>query len=173
MEEWALVIGVLPEVETGSAVAPAVEEVAVALERAWRRLEGVLARFADPLPTGVDAGGWDVRHLLSHLVGAWQRVPVHAGFFLGDGAAAEVPIQLHHSYWLPEWQTAPLASFVLALEAAYEGNKRLLRRLDPAALDRRRRTPLGELTLRELLLTGYDRHIAGLHVPQLEAFLVR
>ena len=145
-------------------------EVLAALERGWQRTTMVLDRFSNPLPTTIDAGGWDVRHLLSHLVGAWQRVPVHVAFFLGDEKVM-VPIQADHSYWTAEWATAPVEAFAFALEAAYSGNRSMLERVDAEMLARSRRTPFGEMTLRQLLMLSYDQHLAGDHLAQLAAFL--
>lgn len=155
-------------VETGSSLEIAAIETA--MERTWAELRAVLDRFSDPLPDRVDEGGWDLRHVLSHVIGALTRIPVHAGFYLTD--APLVPIQVHHSYWIDEWRVAPLTSFRLALEAAYAGNRALLAQLDTDALGRSRPTPFGELTLRELLMLSYERHIGGIHLPQLAAFLL-
>src|SRR5262249_14261267 len=123
------------------------EDVRGALEQTWIRTERVLARFSPALSAGPDAGGWDARHALSHVVGAWQRVPIHAGFYLAG--AQEVPIQLHNPYWIAEWETAPLEAFVLAMRGAYEGNRVFLDHLDPALLSRRAQTPFGNNNLGE------------------------
>ncbi|HEY7123428.1 MAG TPA: DinB family protein [Ktedonobacterales bacterium] len=147
------------------------EAVTTSLEETWSRLERVLARIGPVLSAGPDAGGWTPRQLLSHLIGAWQRVPVHAGFYLAG--AKDVPIQLHDPYWLKEWETAPFESFLLAFRAAYDSNKAFLRQLDPAMLSRRARTPFGESSLGELLIGSYTGHVGNFHLPQLEAFLVQ
>jgi len=149
---------------------PAIEELEAVVDTSWRRLATVVDRLSDPLPDTLDDGGWDVRHLLSHLIGAWQRVPIHAGFFLTGAIGLPVPMQFHHSYWIPEWDTAPLVAFRLAMETAVDGNKQFLRRLEPGLLTQSRSTPLGEMTLHQFLVTSYDRHLIGMHLPQLEAF---
>lgn len=141
-----------------------------ALERSWQQTSLLLDRFSDPLPATIDAGGWDVRHLLSHLVGAWQRVPVHAAFFLTD-IDVSVPMTTDHSYWIAEWATAPVDVFAFALESAHTGNLAMVERIDAEALARSRRTPFGAMTLRQLLMLSYERHLAGDHLAQLAAFL--
>jgi hypothetical protein len=148
-----------------------VDTILTAMDETWKRLDRVLSRLEPALSAGPDAGGWTVRDLLSHLVGAWQRVPVHASFFLAN--RPEVPIQVGDRYWITEWQTAPLEAFILAMRTSYEGSKLFVRGLDPAALSRRAQTPFGELTLGELLVTSYRSHIGNFHIPQLEAFLAR
>jgi hypothetical protein len=146
-------------------------DILATIDESWSRLEPLLSRCGPKLSAGPDAGGWNTRQLLSHLVGAWQHIPVHAAFFLAG--RDEVPIQLHDKYWIPEWQTAPLEAFVLAMKAAYEGNKVFVRSLDPATLSLSAHTPFGDMTLGELLITSHKNHIADFHIPQLEAFLAR
>lgn len=145
-------------------------ELQALVDLGWRRIEAVFERLSDPLPDMVDEGGWDVRHVLSHLIGGWQRVPIHACFFLTGALGSPVPVQRHHSYWIPEWDTAPVAAFRVTMEIAVEGNKQFLQCLEPEILARSRPTPLGDMTLHEFLLTNYDRHLIGMHLPQLEAF---
>ncbi len=151
--------------------AVAVPDIDAALTAARVGVSEVLARFADPLPDTVDPGGWDAQHLLSHMVGTWQRVPIHGARFLDRDPATPVPIQEHHSYWRPEWATATVADFGRALAAAHAANLAFLRGLDPGDLDRRRTTPFGELSLGEFLLLSYERHLVAMHLPQLAAFL--
>ncbi len=148
-----------------------IETILTAMDETWGRLDRVLGRLEPVLSSGPDAGGWTVRDLLSHLVGAWQRVPVHAGFFLAN--RSEVPIQLNDRYWIEEWETAPLEAFVLAMRTGCEGNKVFVRGLDPTILSRKAQTPFGEMTFGELLVTSYQSHIGNFHIPQLEAFLAR
>ena len=152
---------------------PTIARIAQGLDGTWAKLEWVLFRLDPALGGGADANGWDVRHLLSHMVGAWQRVPIHGAFFLGNRSATEVAIQIGDDYWMPEWETAPLASFVAAMRAAYEGNRAFLRTLDSAALARTAVTPFGEMTLGELLLLSYEGHVGAVHLPQLETHLRR
>jgi hypothetical protein len=148
-----------------------IDTILAAIDETWQRLDRVLARLEPALSTKPDAGGWTVRDLLSHLAGAWQRVPVHAGFFLAN--RPEVPIQVGDRYWIAEWETAPLGAFTLAMRTSYEGNRAFVRGLDPAMLSRKAQTPFGEMTLGELLVTSYRAHIGNFHIPQLEAFLAR
>lgn len=147
------------------------EEVLATMQQTWTRMERVLERFAPVLDAGPDAGGWTPRQLLSHLTGAWQRVPIHSAFFLAD--RAEVPIVFGESYRIPEWENAPLEGFTLAMRAAYEGNQQFVRDLAPLDLSRTAGTRFGAMTLGQFLLTSYASHLGNFHVPQLEAFLTR
>jgi hypothetical protein len=146
------------------------EEILVAMQQTWTRLERVLERFAPALDAGPDAGGWTARQLLSHLTGAWQRVPIHAAFFLAG--RAEVPIVFGDSYWIPEWEHAPLQAFTLAIRTAYEGNRWFVHGLAPLDLSRTAGTRFGAMTLGQFLLTSYQSHIGNFHIPQLEVFLI-
>jgi hypothetical protein len=177
MSGWTVPVGWLARGRDGAAMVVQIDrvvtvdrEVLGALERAGQQTTTLLDRFSNPLPATIDAGGWDVRHLLSHLIGAWQRLPAHSAFFLADENIM-VPMQTDHSYWTAEWATAPIEAFSLALEAAYAGNVIMLQRVDAEALGRSRRTPFGEMTLRQLLMLSYERHLAGDHLVQLAAFL--
>lgn len=146
-----------------------IEAVLAAADQTWARLLPVLKQFNTVLDAGPDAGGWTARQVLSHIVGAWQRVPVHTAFFLTG--QPEVPIVVGDSYWIPEWEHAPLEAFTFALETAYEGNKAFIRQLDPTDLSLTCRTPFGVMTLGEFLMTCYTFHIGDFHIPQLAAFL--
>lgn len=148
-----------------------VQDILEAMDETWQRLEVVLPALALVLDSGPDEGGWTPRQVLSHIVGAWQRVPVHAAFFLSAPPRDEVPILLHDDYWIPEWEHAPLEAFIFAIKVAYTGNWLFVRELDRPALAARRMTPFGECTLGELLLLSYKGHIDNFHLPQLEAFL--
>src|SRR5215210_5892894 len=96
---------------------PTIGEIIEAMDATWGRLEAILSRFAPAFEAGEDAGGWDPRHLLSHLVGSWQRAPVHSAFFLNETGRQRVPVQLHDDYWITEWEMAPLEAFVFAMKA--------------------------------------------------------
>jgi hypothetical protein len=152
-----------------AASGPTLDAIREAMDEAWRHVSAVVGEMEPVLDAGPDAGGWTPRQVLSHIVGAWQRVPIHASFFLAGCEVA--PIQLGDDYWIAEWQTAPLEAFLLAIETAYEGSSALLRLLDAKALATRAQTPFGEVTLGEILLTSYSGHIDRFHVPQLRAFL--
>ena len=155
---------------TNAAPVPTLDAIREAMEEAWRHVRAVVQEMMGPvLDAGPDAGGWTPRQVLSHIVGAWQRVPIHASFFLAGREV--VPIQLGDDYWMPEWQTAPLEAFLLAIETAYEGSSALLRRLDAMTLATRAQTPFGEASLGDILLTSYRGHIDHFHLPQLRAFL--
>ena len=134
-------------------------------------MDRVLDRLALVFDVGlVDGGGWYPKHVLSHLAGAWQRVPIHSAFYL-DGSLRDVPIQLRDKYWIAEWETAPLEAFRLAIKTAYIGNRAFVSDLNPSLLSRRLPTTLGEMSLGELLYTSYKGHIGNFHTPQLEVFL--
>jgi hypothetical protein len=150
---------------------PTISELRAALDRTYAQLDGVLQRMGEVLSASPDAGGWTPRQVLSHVIGALSRVPIHAGFYLVPAEPCAVPVQLHDPYWLPEWETAPLDSFALGLRAAYQGNIAMLQALDPAALDRTGETPFGTQTLGQLLMGSYRGHLIGIHLPQLEAYL--
>ena len=119
-----------------------IDALVAALDETWAWLEPIVSQYGPVLDAGPDAGFWTPRQLLSHLIGALQRVPVHAGFFLDDDDARAVTIFGSDPYWIAEWGTAPFASFLLAMQAAVEGNKAFLRALDPAMLARTRRLPV-------------------------------
>jgi DinB superfamily len=153
------------------ATAPTISELRAALDRTYAQLDGVLQRMGEVLDAGPDAGGWTPRQVLSHVIGSLWRVPVHAGFYLSPAEPSKVPIQRDDSYWMPEWETAPLDSFALGLRSAYQGNIAMLQALDPSVLDHTGETDFGALTLGQLLQRSYTRHLLGIHVPQLEAFL--
>src|SRR5215472_14228845 len=121
------------------------EDILVAMEQTWARLERVLEHFESILDTGPDAGGWTPRQVLSHLTGAWQLVPIHSAFILTG--RAEVPIVFGDSYWIPEWENAPLQAFTLAMRAAYEGNRLFVHGLAPLDLSRTAGTRFGTMTL--------------------------
>ena len=73
-----------------------IEDILVAVEQTWTRIERVLEHFEPVLDSGPDAGGWTQRQVLSHLTGSWQRVPIHAAFLLSG--RAEVPIVFGDSF---------------------------------------------------------------------------
>jgi hypothetical protein len=143
-----------------------------AMDETYVRLDSIISVLGPSLDAGPDAGGWTARQVLSHLIGAWQRIPLHAAFFLDSSFTGEVPIQFHGDYWIPEWETAPLHAFAAAMEAAYTGARAFVQDLSPVALNRRARTPFGEQTLGELLMGSISGHISDFHTPQLEAFVV-
>jgi hypothetical protein len=145
------------------------EDIIAAMEQTWTHLERAPEQFEPLLDAGPDAGGWTPRQVLSHLTGAWQRVPIHSAFFLTG--RREVPILFGDSYWIPEWENAPLTAFILAMRAAYEGNRWFVQDLAPLDLSRSAGTRFGAMTLGQFLLTSYQSHIGNFHVPQLEAFL--
>lgn len=104
-----------------------IEDILVAMEQTWTRIERVLEHFEPVLDAGPDAGGWTPHQVLSHLTGSWQRVPIHAAFLLAG--RAEVPIVFGDSFLIPEWENAPLEAFTLAMRADYEGNRLSVRDL--------------------------------------------
>lgn len=142
-----------------------------AANECWERLEAVLPNLAPALDAGPDEGGWDPRHVLSHLVGAWQRIPVHCAFWLAAASDIPVPVQFHNAYWIPEWETAPIESFAAAMKAAYVGTWLFIQELAPGSLTVTRPSTLGTVTLGDLIFTSLKLHIADFHIPQLEAFI--
>lgn len=145
-----------------------VEGILRGMEQTWARLEEALNQIGPWLESGPDAGGWTPRQLLSHLTGGWQRVPLHGAFFLAE--KANVPIFTNESYWIPEWEYAPLEAFTVSLRAAYEGNRAFVRTLRAEDLARTSETRFGKTTLGEFLIDSYVSHLGTSHIPQLEAF---
>lgn len=145
------------------------DQLTAIIDAAWTDYQPILANLS--LDNPASTGGWTPRQVLSHVIGAWNRTPLQAGFFLADASA--VPVLFHDPYWISEYQGAPLPAFRLALLAALEGNKAFLRSLQPADLDCAITSPDfgGGLPLGAFLLTSYQRHITDMHMPQLRAFL--
>lgn len=153
----------MPETQT----IPTLAEINTEMERAWKSVEAVLPKIAPALENGpTKDDGWTTRELLSHVVGSWQRVPLHAAYFL---EGAPLPIQIDNCFWTPEWQTAPLSAFQLSIQAAYEGNKAFLGRLTEADLRKESDLPFGKFSLGTFLMLTYDHHLLAHHQPQLEA----
>ena len=146
------------------------EAMLAVINQTWERLAPVLEQLEPVLDAGPDAGGWTPRQVLSHIVGAWQRVPVHSAFFVAG--RPEVPIVFGDSYWIPEWEHAPMETFRFAMQTAYEGNKAFIRQLTSSDLTRTCGTRFGVMTLGEFLMTCYVFHIGDLHISQLEGFLI-
>lgn len=141
------------------------------IDQTWERLMTVLDRFEPVLDAGPITDGWTPRQVLSHIVGSWQRVPVHVAFFLSGRAM--VPIVFGDAFWIPEWETAPIEAFRYAMQVACEGSKAFVRQLTPRDLTCTCKTPLGEMSLGEFLMTCYVFHISDMHVPQMDSFLRR
>jgi hypothetical protein len=80
------------QTDPAGAPEPALDAIREAMDEAWRHIRVVVQEMGPVLDAGPDAGGWTPRQVLSHIVGAWQRVPIHASFFLAG--RREVPIQL-------------------------------------------------------------------------------
>jgi hypothetical protein len=139
------------------------------IDQAWEQLVTVLDRFEPVLDKVPDSGGWTPRQVLSHIVGSWQRVPVHAAFFLTG--RPEVPIVFGDTYWIPEWETAPIEAFKYELQVAYEGSKTFIRQLTADDLVRTCKTQLGVMSLGEFLMTCYVFHISDMHIADMETFL--
>src|SRR6478735_2334330 len=123
-----------------------IDTLVTAADDAGKLLEGIVSQYGPILDGGPDAGGWTPRQLLSHLIGALQRTPIHVGYFLDGDPSQPVPLMISDPYWIAEWGTAPLASFLLAIRATIAGNKAFLGTLDPAMLARSRRLTFGEKT---------------------------
>ncbi len=156
-------------VATVAPTTPTIDDLVAMVDDVWATQEALLRQLGPALAGGIDPGGWTARQLLSHLIGAWQRVPVHAGFYLDGDLTTPVAFLVSDPNWISEWQTAPLASFQLAMYVAVEGNKAFLRRLDPATFSRTRTTPFGEWSLQKLLEVSYGFHLGQFHIEQLRA----
>lgn len=141
------------------------------IDQTWEQWMAVLDRVEPVLDAGHVADGWTPRQILSHIVGSWQRVPVYSAFFLTD--QARVPIVFGDAFWIPEWETAPIEAFKYALRVVYEGSKAFIRQLTPDDLMRVCKTPLGEMSLGEFLMTCYVFHISDMHITQMDTFLQR
>ena len=144
------------------------EVIAGALDQSYAQISAPISKLSDPLSEVTDEGGWMVRQLLSHLIGALHRVPIHTGYFLSG--AEPLPLQVDSEYWISEWSTAPVQSFSLALDAAYPGVKATLPSIASEDLQRLSETPFGELPLARLLLISVNGHIARVHGEQFAAF---
>ena len=146
-----------------------VERLLAIIDEAGTGLNSILANFEPVLDAGPDAGGWTPRQLLSHIVGAWYRVPIHTGFYLAN--RNEVPILMGDQYWVAEWETAPLISFTIAMQAGVAACKALVQTLTPSDLLKEAETPFGRMTLGDLLETSFTGHLLRFHGKQLAAFL--
>lgn len=145
------------------------QEIEAAMGRAWDRIEAELLQLAPVLENGpTKDNGWSTRELLSHIVGSWQRVPLHASFFLEGMPLA---VEIDNCFWTPEWETAPLSAFRMCLQAAFDGNKALLHRLEPGDLTSEADTPFGRFALGPFLMLSYEKHMVEYHIPQLEALV--
>ncbi|HEY3413340.1 MAG TPA: hypothetical protein VGM51_09840 [Armatimonadota bacterium] len=110
---------------------PTLPEIETAMNSAWKKMEAILPRVGPVLDSGPNASGWTPRELLSHMVGAWQRVPMHTAFFRDS---VDVPVQVADPCWTPEWATAPISAFQACLEAGYDLNKAFLSRVKESEL---------------------------------------
>ena len=161
------------QVDTAAEPLASIHDVIDAMDEAYARLAKALEKAGQLPEDGTGGGDWGMRRLLSHIVGAWQRVPVHASYFLAakEGQAPIVPIRLHDDYWIAEWETAPVEAFRAALRAAYLGNLHFVAELAPVSLAKVGDTPFGAWTLGKLLMVSYGSHLGRVHAEQLEALL--
>lgn len=145
------------------------DQLTAIIDAAWTDYQPILANLSLDNPASTE--GWTPRQVLSHVIGAWNRAPLQAGFFLAGASA--VPVLFHDPYWISEYQNAPLPALRSALLSALEGNKAFLRSLQPADLERAIFMPdFGvDLPLGAFLLTAYQSHIIDMHMPQLRALL--
>jgi len=115
-------------------------------------------------------GEWNVRQVLSHIIGSLHRVPIHAGYYLAG--ASLVPVVFSDPYWIEAWSDAPIQSFKAAFEAAIDGNKGLVRSLSPDVFWRTLPvTGFGEMPLAVFLMVNYSNHVKDQHLHQLSAFV--
>jgi hypothetical protein len=153
---------------------PTLEAVRAACDTCRQHIASALERLSDPISDEPDAGGWSTRQLLSHLIGAFYRVPIQASFALagaGNNGVPTIPIEMHDAYWLQEWETASVQTFRTALEVTYHGNLAFLDTLSPADLAVEANTRFGEMNLGGFLMLGYVGHPVRFHGQQLESFL--
>lgn len=152
---------------------PTLDEIKAACDANYAQIVSALDRLENPFSDEKDEGGWSVKQLLSHLIGALYRVPIHASFYLASplDAVPKIPFDAHNDYWINEWEHATTATFRAALDVAYHGNLAFLATLDPADFSRRGNTPFGEWTLGTMLQISYAGHPLHHHGAQLEAFL--
>ena len=116
------------------------------------------------------AGDWNVRQILSHIIGSLNRVPIHTGYYLAN--VSPIPITFSDPYWIEAWYDAPIQGFKAAFEAAIEGNKALVRSLPSDVFWRVLPvTSFGELPLAAFLMVNYNGYIRGQHLHQLRAFV--
>lgn len=154
--------------------APTIEGLKAACEANYALVKSALDRLENPLSDKKDEGGWSVKQLLSHLIGAMYRVPIHASFYFAAGngdVVPDIPIEPHNDYWITEWNNATTANYQAALDLAYQGNLAFLAKLDSADLTRPGKTIFGEWPLGMMLQISYAGHPQSFHGAQLEAFL--
>ncbi len=131
---------------------------------------GAVIDQLDPNSPAPGVGEWNVRQVLSHIIGSLNRVPVHAGYFLAG--ASYVPVVFSDPYWIDVWHDAPIDSFKAAFEAAIEGNKGLVRSLAPQSFGSTVAMPgFGDMPLDVFLMVNYNNHIKDQHLHQLRAFV--
>jgi hypothetical protein len=169
------------QVDAAAEPLASIRDVIDAMDEAYARLAKALEKVTTLPEDGGDGegegngSGWGVRRVLSHIIGSWQRVPVHAAYYLAarEGEAPIVPIQVNDDYWIPEWETAPIEAFRAALRAAYLGNLHFVAELEPGALAKVGDTPFGAWNLGKLLMVSYGGHIGTVHAAQLDKLLLR
>ncbi len=137
------------------------------MDQSYEQLSVLLNVLSDPLSDVPDEGGWTIRQLLSHLAGAYQRVPIHSGFVLGGNGS--VPILFDDAYWIPEWENAPLNLFQRSIEEGSQGCKAFVASPGERDLELRADTRFGEMTLGAFLMVSFGGHIGRFHLPQLAA----
>lgn len=131
---------------------------------------GAIIDQLDPNAPAPGIGEWNVRQVLSHIIGSLQRTPIYAGYFLAG--ASSVPVVFSDPYWIEAWSNAPIQSFKAAFEGAVEGNKALVRNLAPDALWRTIPMPgFGDTPLAVFLMVNYNNHVKDQHLHQLSAFV--
>lgn len=119
-----------------------------------------------PMPS---IGQWNARQVLSHVIGALNHTPIHAGYFLAD--VSPVPVVFSDPYWIDAWHDAPVQAFKTAFDAAVEANKSLIHSLPDDVFWRTLNvTGFGEIPLANFLMVSYHGHVKGQHLHQLRAF---
>jgi len=154
-------------------VSPTTETIREACEASYTHLRAALDRLTDPLSDMANDGEWNIRQLLAHQIGVLFRAPIQAAFYSvvpADGSLPTVPVVISDTFWLKEWEQAPLAAFRTALDVAYFGNLAFLDKLDASALSQLGQTPFGPMSLSDLLLGNYQHSIKD-HSAQLETLM--
>ena len=124
----------------------------------------------DPNSPTPAIGEWNVRQVLSHIIGSLNRTPIHVGYYLAN--ASYVPITFSDPYWIEAWYDAPIQAFKAAFEAAIEGNKTLVSSLPSDVFWRTLPvTGFGDLPLGAFLAVNYNGHVRDQHLHQLRAFI--
>jgi hypothetical protein len=152
---------------TNATTSHSVESIVAVADQVYQSLLALVDTLPSPIPERPYQGEWNTRQLLSHIIGSYQRIATHAGYFLAE-TSETVPVTPHDPFYLADWVNAPTGAFRAALVAAYQGVKAIAASLSPDDLATIRMTPFGDMALGDFLLGNLVQHLGGDHVPQLE-----